>query len=520
MVYSNKGLQNRNLVQNSAGGLVYPVDKWLRLRRFLILGSAAGNYYTTPEQLTLENVAVISDCLKEDGLRVVNTIVEISKNNLAIKNSPAIFALAIAASPFYADNFTNRNAVNAISLVCRTSTHLFEFIKYVDELKLRGWGRSFKRAVAEWYLSKSVRDVTYQVTKYQSRYGWSHGDLLRLSHPKPLTQDYSNLFNYVINGIEDHDNELIGAVERAKIADNENTIIALIREHHLTHEMIPSRWHASARVWEELLVNMPLTAMLRSLARSATIGALNMNSYGANTVLSKLTPENVSRSRVHPFQILLASHIYGKGYSRTTRKSWSVNRHITDRLNELFYQSFGNVVPSNQRILVAIDRSGSMNSSIVEGSAMEDMHAAHAAAAMALVFANTEPNCEFVRFNSICDEFTPFNKHWSIHDLIRNLQINNGTDCSTPIQWAMGNHRVYDAIVILTDSESWQHKTNPYDVYTTYRRQFNPNCKLITVAMTSNGYTLNNPEDASTMDCIGFDLGTPQAVSEFLKGNI
>ena len=32
-------------VRNSAGGFAWAIDEWMRLRRFLILGSEGGTYY-------------------------------------------------------------------------------------------------------------------------------------------------------------------------------------------------------------------------------------------------------------------------------------------------------------------------------------------------------------------------------------------------------------------------------------------------------------------------------------------
>ncbi len=43
-------------VENSAGGYVWAVDKWTRLRRFLILGSEGGSYYASEKKLTKENM--------------------------------------------------------------------------------------------------------------------------------------------------------------------------------------------------------------------------------------------------------------------------------------------------------------------------------------------------------------------------------------------------------------------------------------------------------------------------------
>lgn len=69
---------NERQVQNSAGGYAFPVSIWTQLDRFLILGSEGGSYYATEQKLTVENVKIVAKCVKEDGLRTVARIVEIS----------------------------------------------------------------------------------------------------------------------------------------------------------------------------------------------------------------------------------------------------------------------------------------------------------------------------------------------------------------------------------------------------------------------------------------------------------
>ena len=92
-------IPGKNMVQNSAGGFAFSLDKWGRLDRFLILGSDSPTYYASAKKLTLENAKVVADCLKEDPKRTVDRIVEISVSGRAPKNDPALFALAMAASP-------------------------------------------------------------------------------------------------------------------------------------------------------------------------------------------------------------------------------------------------------------------------------------------------------------------------------------------------------------------------------------------------------------------------------------
>ena len=164
---------------NSAGGFAWAVDDWSRLRRFLILGSEGGSFYTGEWTLTRENAEAVERCIDADGARAVKEIVAVSTEGRAAKNDAAIFALAMAASA--AEDATRRAALDALPEVCRTGTHLFAFARYVEGF--RGWGRSLRRAVGRWYAAQAPERLAYQAVKYRQREGTSHRDLLRLAHP-------------------------------------------------------------------------------------------------------------------------------------------------------------------------------------------------------------------------------------------------------------------------------------------------------------------------------------------------
>ena len=104
-------------------------------------------------ELTRENAQVVIDLLDEDGVRVVEQIVAVSTAGDAVRQQPAIFALALAAAHDVAD--VRKAALAAVPQVCRTGTHLFTFAAYSDAM--RGWGRGLKRAVADWYQTKRPR---------------------------------------------------------------------------------------------------------------------------------------------------------------------------------------------------------------------------------------------------------------------------------------------------------------------------------------------------------------------------
>src|SRR4029078_1057075 len=56
---------------NSEGAFVWQVDRWTRLRRFLILGSEGGSFYAGERDLTRENTAALDEGIAEDRARHV-----------------------------------------------------------------------------------------------------------------------------------------------------------------------------------------------------------------------------------------------------------------------------------------------------------------------------------------------------------------------------------------------------------------------------------------------------------------
>ena len=82
-------------VENSAGGYVFQVDIWQQFRRFLILGTEGGTYYIKQEPLTMDNANNVLACIQSDIDRTIKEIIEVSDKGLAVRNDPAIFALAL-----------------------------------------------------------------------------------------------------------------------------------------------------------------------------------------------------------------------------------------------------------------------------------------------------------------------------------------------------------------------------------------------------------------------------------------
>lgn len=526
----NQPIPNTNQVENSAGGYAFPVDDWIRLERFLILGTEGGSYYASERDLTLENAQVVVRCLEKDAERVIRAIVEVSDSGRAPKNDPAIMALGIAAGM----GFT-ASACAALPKVCRTGTHLFTFAEVAQGL--RGWGRGLRRGVSAWYEDKTPEALAFQVAKYQRREGWSHRDLLRLAHPHTTDPARQAVYRWVVGGatalaarevkrgevVKSYPDvsarlpRLLAAMDEARAADRA-AILRLIRKDGLPRECIPTEHLNDVEVWEALLAEMPLMAMVRNLAKMTSIGLLTANSAAAAIVRGRLRDGgSLRKSRLHPLAILLAAATYRGGRGLKGGLTWTPVSTICDALEDAFLLAFKNVAPANKRTLIGLDVSSSMSSGRVAGTPLTPREAA---AAMAMVTARTEPDYQIMAFQ---DKMLPLDitARSRLTDV---LQITDAlpygpTDCAQPMLHALERKLDVDTFVALTDNETWFGDIHPVQALRSYRQTRGLPARLIVVGMVANGFTIADPTDAGMLDVVGFDANAPEVMSSFSRGD-
>ncbi|MBN9523215.1 TROVE domain-containing protein [bacterium] len=544
-------------VRNSAGGYSFAVDDWTRLDRFLILGAEGGSYYATERALTRENAQAVVRCAQTDPVEAVRRIVAVSDSGRAPKNDPAVFALALVAA--HADAAGKKAAYAAVPAVCRTGTHLFQFAAASDAL--RGWGRGLRQAVADWYTSKSARELGYQVAKYQQRDGWGHRDLLRLAHPKSADPAIQAVLRWVTHGaaamgplavrrsslgadavvvhpaVEADLPPAVRAAELAKRAETEQEVARLVREHRLVRECVPTKFLNSPAVWETLLEDMPVAALVRNLATLTRAGVVMPGSAGARDVAARLTdPDRLRRGRVHPLALLIALKTYAGGRGVKGGHTWPPVPEVVEALDVAFYLAFRAVEPAGKRWLLALDVSGSMEGGRVAGSPLTPREAA---AAMCLVTAATEPVHHVVGFTgrgfsvttAACTAgawagypnsgagvepltVSPSQRVDEVVAGVAGLPM-GPTDCALPMLYAADRGLAVDVFVVYTDNETWHGAIHPFQALREYREKTGIPAKLVVVGMVSNGFTIADPDDAGMLDVVGFDAAAPAVIADF-----
>lgn len=565
----NEKIPGSNQVKNSAGGFVWKVSKWDRLLRFLILGSSGGTFYINEKKLTKDNAENVLDCLSDDPIRTIDMIVDVSVSGRTSDNDIALFSLALAASD--SNESTRKYALSKLNDIARIGTHLFHFVDFVE--KQRGWGRSLRRAIGEWYNKKDPEFLSYQLSKYQKRDGWSHKDLLRLSHPKPSTNNHLTLYSWVTdkgniritkdnkvfydcnfdvvkkgNSDKIHrefSSELFGLVktyELIKKCKNEEEVLDVMKDNFVQQEIIPTEYKNSRKVWELLYPNLKINALIRNLNKLSLLGILDQGNFSAvNDVCSKLNDKDlIKKSRIHPLSVLIDMKTYSNGVGNYDRGgkgslSWNVNPKIVSSLDKMFYLTFDNIVPTGKRIYLAVDCSGSMGFNYVKG----ELSAREAAAALTMVTIKKEQNYIIKGFTDGKSEIKGYESKWPQNpytsitplNLNENMSLNEvikvmskvdfgGTNCAVPILDAIQNKYEIDAFVIYTDNESWFGSIHPMQALEKYRNLMGINSKLIVVSMVANNYTIADPNDKNTLDIVGFDTSLPRIMSDFINDMI
>jgi 60 kDa SS-A/Ro ribonucleoprotein len=414
---------------------------------------------------------------------------------------------------------TRKAALAALPQVARIGTHLFTFANYVQAF--RGWGRGLRDAVANWYQDKTPDQLAYQAIKYQRRGGWGHRDLLRLSHPKAKDEARNAIYHWIVSGEVNPETThgTILAMVAAHQATKVETVVELITDYNLPREAIPTEYLDEYAVWEALFEKMPITAMIRNLGKMTSIGLLEDWSNILKACEKLTNGDILQKGRVHPITILAALRVYKEGRGFRGSLQWNPSGDILDALDDAFYLAFKNVEPSNQRIMIGLDVSSSMDWSNVQG--LPFMTARDAACTMAMVTYKAEKKVHTMAFAT---EFQPLDisRKQRLDGVIASCAALNfgGTDCALPMIYALKNKIKVDLFAVYTDNETWAGRIHPSQALQQYREQMDIPARLVVAGMASNNFSIADPTDAGMLDVVGFDTNAPQVISQFAQGKI
>ena len=315
---------------------------------------------------------------------------------------------------------------------------------------------------------------------------------------------------------------LKACIEIAKTGDTKNSKLALAimqSNPRLQREHIPTQLMSSPEIWGSLIEGMGLTALLRNLGKISSIGI--MSQFRQKICAMLTNKEELTKSRVHPIQVLISLKTYMAGKGDLGKLTWTTDSIVLDTLSTTFKMSFGNVERTGKRIMIALDVSGSMDCATAGAPSVTCREAATAMAMITLASEGEKDTQIYAFTTTFKDMNGRIRPNSTVQEAIRATnETFGGTDCALPMRHAKDHNIPVDCFIVYTDSETYAPTKHPQVELEEYRKKTGINAKLIVVGMVGNSLTIADPSDKNTLNLAGFDSSLPQLITMFLKDEI
>ncbi len=335
-------------------------DDWGQLDRFILLGS--NHIRRDPyrmEPFSMEQHHWIYRLIDQHGEYVIQRLLMLQEHYLCHQPSLTILVAVACTNSHEA---TRHLSLSLLPKLLPTVAQLCFFTSIVRQL--RGWGRQLRRHLALWFETIPVEKLALQAIKYNHRYGWSLRDLIRISHPRTNESCRQMLINWILHPDHPHIAELAsrnfrliqGKLLAFKQEHNPEQLAALIRRYRLPREAIPTSALVHKIIWQSLLPDMPIHAMLRQLSLMTHLGLLTPHSgatHYVNHIIQRInkTPDML----MHPSHLLTAATYYKQGYSYIHQRHWTPISSIIEHLYTKFIESLQYIESTKEIITIIID---------------------------------------------------------------------------------------------------------------------------------------------------------------------
>ncbi|XP_033729591.1 60 kDa SS-A/Ro ribonucleoprotein-like [Pecten maximus] len=527
-------------------------------KRFLHLCTDGAVYKVIGNCCTVEKTQFLTELLSDHkGKEVLTEVLKCHTERNSVKKETLLFTVALCAKS--TDKDLKQLAYQTFLKICKSPRELFQFLSYQKTLteNTRGWGRSLKHAVSQWYNQQVPLTLAESVTRQISYCGWTHRDVLRLGHIKGASDATCLIFKYLVKGIDEAKKEFdkdgaseevkkvldyLVTVDTIKHSTDDHQVACLVEKHKFGLESIPTKLLNSKEVWRALINVIPMTTLLQYFGKLAAVGLLETSCDTSKTLVEKLQDvAALEEGRVEPLSVLLASRIYEQG--KGGKPKWSRNEGVVRALDIAFDSAIKkNMEATKKRYLVAVRVGVSKGKLAVRGTQV--LSNIIAAAAMTSMTMKSEDKVDVVYFtrsvtplpvssesklSDICDELATQiiiadnlpepeeDKPKNDEPLFRGVPP-PPCEMAAPIQWARENKKAVDVFLFLTDNrDKSTGKTSPQDALQQYRKDMDmPNTKMVTCGFTSATMWVADENDKRMLDIAGFDLTVPNVIRKFV----
>lgn len=540
----------------------------VRLKRFLYTTNEdpvfiTGNAYYHNAYST-EKAKVISEILHSDNPKLLLNIVQIvNSENLIPRRDTIMFVLA-AAVIITPDYHLKRDIYTTLLNIAKSSKDIFTFLKYYT-IQHKTFNSSLNKMIRTYYYKKDPFELALEVTKSNGGHGWTHKDILKLSHGKSSNIRTQTVVTYILHGLSRAKAAVEGNEEAADIitlfsdavelkrCENEKKVVELMQKIHCDNiKQVPSYLHKSKAVWEALIPQLPIGELIMLLPRLSKCDFLQKNSKIQVKIIEALNTNAVKTSRIHPLEIFIALKNFEKGGramdpklkdhlekmakpdeepddNSTIQIEAAINKPINcfpivTALHKAMQASFQNITSTGRRMFIGVEVSKEMDNPCLTN---KNITCFEAATMLIMSFLRTERDVTVAVFNSTEISIVSLNKHATFPELQSVLKkARSGLAMLKPVfEWAMNKTKPIDIFINFLQSQSYgtvprqrRDKNKSLTILDTYRKEMAlPHTKLISVFLDSPHVTLADGT-LNVLDICGIDKDVPRIIEAFSKG--
>lgn len=342
-------------------------------------------------------------------------------------------------------------------------------------------------------------------------------------HPKPATEARAALYAYFIN--RPHDADKLPAIVQ-QFESFKARLLGDQAKHVKAHEVpeVPFQMLTGLPLrpshWETIARNAPWQMTRMNLNTFARHGVLEKREL-ANLVAERLAnPALVKRSRVFPYQLLVA---YKSAGQRVPVK-------VQEALHDAMEIAIGNVPAIAGQVYVLPDVSGSMHSPVTghRAGATTAVRCVDVAALVAASVLRKNPSAQVIPFHDRVQPCRLTGRDSVMTNAAKLAGLpSGGTNCSAPLRELNARKAIGDLVIFVSDNESWidsQHRWSGQYATATMRewnvfKARNPRARLVCIDVQPYGTTQAQTRE-DILNVGGFGDSVFDVIRLFAEGSL
>ncbi|MBN8456267.1 MAG: TROVE domain-containing protein [Verrucomicrobia bacterium] len=480
---------------NDAGGVAYDLSPRATLARLAATGCLNQTYYASAE-VQLDRVLALAGQVDD---AFIARLALYSRRRAFMKDMPALFCAILATRNL--DLLTE-----VFPQVVDNGRMLRTFVQIVRSgvTGRKSLGTAPKRLIRQWL----ERASEAQLIQAAIGNAPSLADIVKMVHPKPLTDDHEAFFAWLIGKPWDPASlpETLRNFEEWK-ANRSGPVPAVPFQMLTALDPGHEEWTAIAKraSWQTTRMN------LNTFARHGVFDRAEMIPLIARRLAD---PEQVRRARAFPYQLMAAYMAAGNG----------VPAEIREALQDAMETATANVPAIAGRVVVCPDVSGSMQMPVTGNrkGGTSKVRCVDVAALLSAALVRANPRTRVIPFETRVVD-VKVNPRDSVMTNAAKLAAvgGGGTNCSAPLAMLNREKAAADLVIYVSDNESWadpraNRGTAMMNEWETFRSR-NRNVRLVCLDLVPN-ITTQAPDRSDILNIGGFSDAVFDLLAAFAAG--